>query len=74
MIELRRSHGWTQEETADRLSLDVPTLRRIERGTHFVTLRSLIRFANAFGVRTRELLDEPTLLEARRPGRPPKRS
>lgn len=70
MIELRRAHGWTQEEAADRLGLDVATLRRMERGVHFVTLRTLIRIANTFGTRTRELLDEPTLVEPRRPGRP----
>ena len=70
MIELRRAHGWTQEDAADRLRLDVPTLRRIEKGAHFVTLRTLVRIANAFGVHTRELLDEPTLNEPRRPGRP----
>jgi transcriptional regulator with XRE-family HTH domain len=74
LIELRRAKGWTQEEAAHRLRLDVAALRRIESGTHFVTLRTLIRVANAFGVRTRALLDEPTLVEPRRPGRPPKRA
>ena len=70
MIELRRAHGWTQEAAAEHLGIDVSTLRRIERGTHFITLRTLVRIANAYGTRTRELLDDPTSVEPRRPGRP----
>ena len=70
IVELRRARGWTQEHTAERMQLDAVTLRRIEAGRHFVTLRTLVRLANALGVPTRALLDDATLREPRRPGRP----
>jgi transcriptional regulator with XRE-family HTH domain len=70
IIELRRERQWTQETAAERLRFDVVTLRRIEGGKHFVTLRTLVRVANAFGVPTRALFDEARLGEARRPGWP----
>jgi transcriptional regulator with XRE-family HTH domain len=71
VVELRRERGWTQEHAAERMRLDVVALRRIEGGRQLVTLRTLVRLANALGVPTRALFDEAQLREARRPGRPP---
>ncbi len=73
VLELRRKHQWTQETAAERMALDVVTLRRIEAGKHFITVRTLVRLANALGVPTRDLFVESRLSEARVPGRPRKR-
>jgi transcriptional regulator with XRE-family HTH domain len=67
--ELRRDRGWTQEKAAERMKLEVRDLQRIEAGVN-VTLRTLVRLANALGVRTRSLLDPPQSRRPRRPGRP----
>jgi transcriptional regulator with XRE-family HTH domain len=71
VLELRRARGWTQEQAAERMRLDAVALRRIEAGRQLVTLRTLVRLANALGVPTRALFDEAQIREARRPGRPP---
>ncbi len=47
--ELRKAHGWTQQQLADKLYVDKNTISRIENGTHF-TLENLIRISNVFEV------------------------
>lgn len=70
IAEIRREMGWTQEQAADRLGMEVQSLQRIERGTN-LTLRTMIRIADSYEVPWRSLLDEPKP-EERRPGRPRK--
>ncbi|MGO8998923.1 MAG: helix-turn-helix domain-containing protein [Polyangiaceae bacterium] len=70
IAELRRGRGWTQQELADRLGMEVQSLQRIERGEN-LTLRSLVKIGGVLGATTRSLLDAPTSVE-RRPGRPRK--
>lgn len=45
--EIRKEHGLTQEELADRLYVDKRTISRIENGKCF-TLENLIRISNFF--------------------------
>lgn len=45
--EIRKEHGLTQEELADRLYVDKRTISRIENGKFF-TLENLIRISNFF--------------------------
>lgn len=70
IAELRRGHGWTQQDLADRLRMEPQSVQRIERGIN-LTLRSLVRLARVLGVQTIALLETPTDTE-RRPGRPSK--
>ncbi|MCM1166519.1 MAG: helix-turn-helix domain-containing protein [Lachnospiraceae bacterium] len=47
--EIRKEHGLTQQELADRLYLDKNTISRIENGMNF-TLENLVRISDLFGV------------------------
>lgn len=47
--EIRKEHGLTQQELADKLYVDKRTISRIENGT-YLTLENLIRISNVFGV------------------------
>lgn len=72
IAEIRREKGWTQEEAAQRLGMEVQSLQRIERGTN-LTIRTMVKIADGYGVPWRSLLDEPKLApEERKPGRPRK--
>ncbi len=48
--ELRKAHGVTGEELAERLGIAAQNLRRIEAGQN-ITLRTLGRIARALGVK-----------------------
>lgn len=49
VAEIRKEHGLTQQELADKLYVDKRTISRIENGT-YLTLENLIRISNVFGV------------------------
>ncbi len=61
----------TQEELAERLGVSIKYLQRIEAGRPNLTIRSLVRIANALEVPVAELFDRPESLESRT-GRPPR--
>jgi UDP-N-acetylglucosamine 1-carboxyvinyltransferase len=67
--ELRRSLGLTQEELAEVLGMLTPNFARIEQGRQNVTLDTLVRLANALGVRVSDLMRTPQAVTVR-PGRP----
>lgn len=71
IAEVRRELGWTQQEAAEILKMPVNNLQRMEMGMN-LTIRTLVRLANGFGVPTRALLDPPTSKKPR-PGRPRKK-
>jgi transcriptional regulator with XRE-family HTH domain len=71
IAEVRRSRHWTQEEAAERLGMPLKNLQRIERGLQNLTIRTLVRVASTFGVRTADLFTPPVSREVRK-GRPPK--
>lgn len=49
VAEIRKEHGLTQQELADKLYVDKRTISRIENGT-YLTLENLIRISTLFGV------------------------
>ncbi|MCW5818159.1 MAG: helix-turn-helix transcriptional regulator [Labilithrix sp.] len=58
IAELRERHGLTQANVAEAIGTTVPNLQRIEYGTQNVTLETLVRIANAIGVRVVEMFEE----------------
>jgi transcriptional regulator with XRE-family HTH domain len=67
--ELRELAGYTQAEAAERLEMGLANYKRIEYGHQNLTLRLMVRIANAFGVRLERLLERPRR-KARKRGRP----
>jgi transcriptional regulator with XRE-family HTH domain len=61
---LREERGWSQKDLAARCDLKAPYVYEIERGAANVTLRTLLRLANAFGVTPRDLMVTTSNLEA----------
>lgn len=70
---LRMAAAWTLEKAAERMGLDFRHLQQIEAGTVNVTLVTIVRIADAFGVGPHELLPIPprgkTNLKYGAPGR-----
>jgi len=63
--------GWTQQQAADAMGLDVKHLQKLEYGTLNPSLRTLVRVADAFGVTIGRLFAGAAKTPARRPvGRP----
>jgi len=56
---LRRGHGWTQEQLAERAGLSYKFVGEIERGSGNPTLGTLVRLAQALGVETGHLFPAP---------------
>lgn len=71
VAELREEIGATQAELAERLGMDVANYQRIEHGRTNLTLRTLVRLAEALEVEPREILAPPSRGRQRR-GRPRK--
>lgn len=53
---VRKTHGITQEELADRLSVDRNHITRMERGIRVCSIDLLVEMASALGVSTDYLL------------------
>jgi HTH-type transcriptional regulator / antitoxin HipB len=74
IAELRERAGLTQADVAETIGTTVSNLQRIEYGTQNVTLETLVKVANALGVKVADFLAEvegPN--EQRGRGRPAKR-
>lgn len=50
ILDCRRSAGLTQRQLADKIGSSVPALSRLESGTHFPSLGTLLKVAEAVGV------------------------
>lgn len=70
IAELRAARGWTQEQMAEALDVNLPYLQRIEGGRENLTVRSLARLAHILGVRVGALFEAPADRTVRGPGRP----
>ena len=55
IARLRKQKGWAQQDLADLIGVEQPTISRIERGSDSVTLRLLIDIARALEVPLYEL-------------------
>lgn len=68
---LRERAGWTQQEAAEAMGLDVKHLQKLEYGKLNPSLRTLVSVAGAFGVTVGRLLAPTSRKRATRPvGRP----
>ncbi len=56
LVELRKKRGYTQQATADKVSLHVSQIKRYEAGAAQPTLETLVRLANALRVSLDELV------------------
>ena len=70
VAEIRLGLDMTQEQLAERLDMSLKAFQRVERGLENLTIRRLVRIANALGVRPIELWAIPGSRLVRR-GRPP---
>lgn len=69
---LRAVRGWTQEQAAEQCGMATQYLQLVEREGVNVTVSTLARFADGFGVDIAELLAESEPLPPRTVGRPRK--
>lgn len=71
IAEVRRAHGWTQEELARRVGVAYKHEQQIEYGNVNISVDLFFLFAERLQVRA-EILVNPEALEPKRIGRPPK--
>lgn len=71
--ELRQAKGWTQEDFAEKLEIEGREVRRIEAGRN-LTIRALLRLADALSTNIPDLFQPPKSRPKRKPGRPPKQA
>lgn len=57
--KVRRAHGLSQEELAEKEGISVPHMSHIETGNTKLSLPVFVDIANALEVRTDDLLDNP---------------
>ena len=55
---LRESHGWTQEELAERAEMSATYLGFVERGENVPTLTIILKLADALGVSPGRMIDD----------------
>lgn len=69
IAEIRLGLGLTQEQAAERLRVSAKGYQALELGVQNLTINTLVRVANALGVRVSELFAAPASREVKR-GRP----
>ncbi len=57
--KIRRAHGLSQEELAEKVGISVPHMSHIETGNTKLSLPVFVDIANALEVRADDLLDSP---------------
>lgn len=65
--ELRSEHGWTQEQFAEFCGVHRTYMGHVERGEKNVSLSTVLRVANALGVRVAELFGRGSALPEQTP-------
>lgn len=60
VAEIRRTHGWTQEDLAEKLGVAARYLQAIEQGDENLTVESLVRLADTLQVSVLELFQPPS--------------
>lgn len=64
VAELRVATGLTQELLAEKLSVSAKYVQQVESGSQNLSLRSLVRIADAVGAQVIALLEPPKSLRA----------
>lgn len=59
IVQLRNENGLKQIDLAVKLNIEDSALRRIESGRTNPTVKTLIRVANAFDIKFKDLFDFP---------------
>ncbi len=59
LYRLRKAAGWTQEQAAERASLDPRFYQRCEHGEVNASIATLTKLANGFDVDPRTLIEPP---------------
>ena len=73
--ELRTALDLTQRDLGERCEIDIKYMQDIEGGRQNLTLRTLLKVAEALGVEVQRLFEAPENTRARRgPGRPRKKA
>jgi transcriptional regulator with XRE-family HTH domain len=67
--ELRAMAGLTQAEVAERIEMTLTNFQRIEHGLQNLTLKTMVKIANAIGVPVAVFFKRPKKKRAK-PGRP----
>ena len=62
IADLRRERAFTQEQFAEKVGVSEKYLQRVESGAN-LSIRSLVRFANALGVPLHQLIERPKAAE-----------
>ena len=57
--KIRKAHGLSQEELAEKVGISTPHMSHIETGNTKLSLPVFVDIANALQVRTDDLLDSP---------------
>lgn len=58
--KIRKAHGLSQEELAEKVGISTPHMSHIETGNTKLSLPVFVDIANALQVRTDDLLDSPS--------------
>lgn len=58
VAELRKGRGLSQEKLAFEIGMDLTSVNEIERGKRNPTLMTVVKIAQAFGLRPAELLSD----------------
>lgn len=56
--QLRKGHGWTQEEFAEAANINDKEVSHIESGNRNITIETLVKIASAFNTQPHLLLME----------------
>jgi transcriptional regulator with XRE-family HTH domain len=72
VAELRREHGWTQLELAERWGVGVGYVEDVEGGKENLTIESLVLLAWVLRAQPADLFQTPASRAKRKPGRPRK--
>jgi len=59
--ELRTKKDWSQEDLAEKADLHRNYMSSVERGERNVSLKNIIKIADAFGIRASDLLKRAAL-------------
>lgn len=67
LIELRKRHGYSQEELGDKIGVSRQAVSKWESGESSPTIENIIALSKLYGVRIDEILDTDKPLKSRAP-------
>jgi transcriptional regulator with XRE-family HTH domain len=58
VVSLRNERGWTQERLSEAAAMQRSYVADLERGSRNLSVRTLVKIANAFGIPVRDLFQD----------------